>query len=350
MTRSTFATKFIMRAVVVHEFTEYTNLEVEDVPPPSTPGEGELILDIHASGVSFATHLMVSGRYQRKPPLPFTPGAEVAGIVTVIGPGVSRFKPGDRVVAALDWGGWAEQALAKEVTCYPLPDGVKYAQAIGMVLSYATSYASLLWKHGLQLEADDTLLVHGAAGGVGIAALEIGRIVEATVIATVSTEEKAEIARAHGANHVIVSREPDFRDEVMALTNGRGVDKVYDPVGGEHFMQSLRCMAAEGRIIPIGFACGTIPQIPANLLLIKNLAVCGLNYGYYIGWSPYDARYESEERLRSLMTQLFEWTLDGKMAPTVAGTFPLSQFKDALGMVLARKAIGRVAILPQQID
>ena len=350
MTRSTLVTESIMRAVVVHEFTEYTNLEVEEIPAPSAPGAGELILDIHASGVSFATHLMVSGRYQRKPPLPFTPGAEVAGVVAEVGPGVTRFKPGDRVVASLDWGGWAEQTLVKEVTCYALPEGIEFAQAAGMVLSYATSYASLLWKHGLQLEAGETLLVHGAAGGVGIAALEIGRIVGATVIATVSTEEKAEIARAHGADHVLVTREADFRDKVMDLTNGRGVDKVYDPVGGEHFMQSLRCMAAEGRIMPIGFAGGTIPQIPANLLLVKNLAVCGLNYGYYIGWSPHDARYESEERLRSLMTDLFQWTLDGKMAPTVAGTFPLSQFKEALGMVLARQAIGRVAILPQLAD
>ena len=293
---------------------------------------------------------MVSGRYQRKPPLPFTPGAEVAGVVSATGPGVTRFKPGDRVVASLDWGGWAQQTLAKEVTCYALPQGIEYAQAVGMVLSYATSYASLLWKHGLQLEAGETLLVHGAAGGVGIAALEIGRIVGATVIATVSSEAKAAIARAHGANHVLVTREADFRDQVMTLTNGRGVDKVYDPVGGEHFMQSLRCMAAEGRIMPIGFAGGTIPQIPANLLLVKNLAVCGLNYGYYIGWSPHDARYESEERLRSLMTDLFQWTLEGKMAPTVAGTFPLSRFKDALGMVLAREAIGRVAIVPQQAE
>lgn len=350
MTRPATPTESIMRAVVVHEYTEYTNLEVEEIPPPPAPGNGELVLDLRASGVSFATHLMVSGQYQRKPPLPFTPGAEVAGVVSAVGPDVTRFKPGDRVVASLDWGGWAEQALAKEVTCYALPDGITYAQSVGMVLSYATSYASLLWKHGLQLEAGETLLVHGAAGGVGIAALEIGRIVGATVIATVSTQEKAEIARAHGADHVLVTREPNFRDEVMALTNGRGVNKVYDPVGGEHFMQSLRCMAAEGRIMPIGFAGGTIPQIPANLLLVKNLAVCGLNYGYYIGWSPHDARYESEDRLRSLMADLFKWTLEGKMQPTVAATFPLEQFKEALGMVLARKAIGRVAIVQRDAN
>ena len=217
-----------------------------------------------------------------------------------------------------------------------------------MVLSYATSYASLLWKHGLELEAGDTLLVHGAAGGVGIAALEIGRIVGATVIATVSTEEKAEIARAHGADHVLITREPTFRDDVMALTNGQGVNKVYDPVGGEHFLQSLRCMAPEGRIIPIGFASGTIPQIPANLLLVKNLAVCGLNYGYYIGWSPQDARYESEARLRALMDDLFKWTWKARCARPWPAPFRWSNSRTRSAWCSHAKPSGRVAIVPQR--
>jgi len=197
----------------------------------------------------------------------------------------------------------------------------------------------------LNVKAGETMLVHGASGGVGIAAVEIGKILGATVIATAGSQAKLERARAHGADHVINYREQDFREQVLALTNGDGVDAVYDPVGGEVFMQSLRCMAPEARIMPVGFAGGEIPHIPANLLLVKNLIVCGLNMGLYYGWSPKDMRYEYEDRMRANMEQLFDWFVAGRINPVVDITYPLARVHQAMDDVLTRRAIGRVAVV-----
>ena len=189
------------------------------------------------------------------------------------------------------------------------------------------------------------MLVHGAAGGVGIAAVEIGKILGATIIATASSDEKLELVKAHGADHTINYRHENFRDRVLEITNGRGVDAVYDPVGGDVFMQSLRCMAPEGRIMPVGFASGTIQQIPANILLVKNLTVCGLNAGYYVGWSPNDVRYEYEDRMRALMTLIFDWFEAGQINPVSGGVLPLERFQDAMAEVLGRRAQGRISIV-----
>jgi NADPH:quinone reductase len=197
----------------------------------------------------------------------------------------------------------------------------------------------------LNIQKGDWLLVHGASGGVGLAAIEIGKILGATVIATAGSAAKLSIAREHGADHVINYREQDFRALVLEITGGRGVDAVYDPVGGEVFMQSLRCMAPEGRIMPVGFAGGEIPQIPANILLVKNLTVCGLNMGLYYGWSPQDLRYEYEGRVRANMEQLFDWFAQGRINPVVEVTYPLAQFQTAMADVLARRAIGRIAVV-----
>ena len=187
--------------------------------------------------------------------------------------------------------------------------------------------------------------MHGAAGGVGIAALEIGRLLGARVIATAGSAEKLEDARAHGAEHVINYREDDFRAAVLDITGGRGVDAVYDPVGGNVFMQSLRCMAPEGRIMPVGFAGGEVPQIPANILLVKNLTVCGLNLGLYFGWGPVDRRDEYEARLRPHMQQLFDWFEAGHIDPVVERTYPLEQATAAMDDVLSRRAVGRIAVV-----
>ena len=250
---------------------------------------------------------MVSGRYQRKPPLPFVPAAEVAGIVTDVADGCESIKVGDRVCAVLDWGGLGEVAVANEVNTFKIPDGLEFNQAISFTNSYATSAAALTWPHLLRLAASETLLVHGAAGGVGLAAIEIGKILGATVIATAGSAAKLDAAKEHGADHVINYREEDFRAAVNDLTNGIGANAIYDPVGGEVFAQSLRCVAPEGRIMPVGFASGTIPQIPANILLVKNITVTGLNMGYYIGWSPDDVRYEKASIIHPLMQQMFDW-------------------------------------------
>lgn len=333
-----------MRGVFVRDWMPFEQLRLEDLPMP-VPGPKELRIRVQAAGMSFATSLVVQGKYQRKPPLPFVPGTEVAGVVTEIGAEVTRFTVGERVCAVLDWGGLAEEAVAKEVNVFALPATLEFARAVGFTNSYATSAAALTWPHLLNVRRGDWLLVHGAAGGVGIAACEIGRLLGARVIATAGSDEKLELARRHGATHAINYRTQDFRAEVLALTGGRGVDAVYDPVGGEIFMQSLRCMAPEARIMPVGFAGGDIPQIPANLLLVKNLTVCGLNMGLYYGWSPVDLRYEYEDRVRANMDQLFRWFEQGQIDPVLGAAYRLEDFQQAMSDVLARRAMGRIAVV-----
>jgi NADPH:quinone reductase len=336
-----------MRAVWVEDWTPFENLRLHDVPSPAVNSR-QVRIETQAAGVSFATSLVVQGKYQRKPPRPFAPGTESAGIVTEVGADVTRFRPGDRVCAVLDWGGLAEEAAAFEVNTYKIPDAMSFPEAISFTNSYGTSAAALTWPHLLRVEAGDWLLVHGAAGGVGLAAVEIGKILGATVIATAGSDEKLDLARAHGADHAINYRASDFREAALEITGGRGVDAVYDPVGGDVFLQSLRCMAPEGRIMPVGFAGGTIQQIPANILLVKNLTVCGLNMGYYMGWSPTDVRYEYEERMRALMDTMFGWYDAGKIKPVVGGIYPLERFQEAMATVLGRQSQGRVAVVMGQ--
>ncbi|MFT4582673.1 MAG: NADPH2:quinone reductase [Gammaproteobacteria bacterium] len=333
-----------MQAVLVSDWTTFDSLVLTEQPSPQV-GERELKIKVQAVGIGFAMSLVVQGKYQRRPPLPFVPGTEVAGIVTEVGPNANRFKVGDRVVSVLDWGGLAEQAVAKEVNTFSLPESLEFARAVGLTNSYATTCAALTWPRLLDVQAGQTLLVHGAGGGVGLAAVEIGKILGATVIATASTQAKLDAASAHGADHLINYAESNFRDAVLRITQGDGVNCVYDPVGGEVFNQSLRCMAPEGRIMPVGFAGGDIPQIPANILLVKNLSVCGLNMGLYFGWSPKDERYRYEGLMRATMDKLFRWFEDGGIKPEIAATFTLPNFRDAMDEVLSRRAIGRVAVV-----
>jgi len=248
-------------------------------------------------------------------------------------------------MAALDWGGLAEEAIAQEVNVFPKPKTIGFVEAIPLVLSYPTSAAALTWPSVLDVQKGQTLLVHAAAGGVGMAAVEIGKILGATVIATAGGPRKTAFAKAHGADHVIDYTTGDFREEVLRLTGGRGVDRVYDPVGGEVFTQSLRCMAVESRICPIGFAGGTIPQIPANILLIKTIAVTGFNFGYYVGWSPHDARHEEADRVLVLMERIRGWCEAGLCRPHVDRTFRLDQAADAMRALLERSVTGRVAMV-----
>lgn len=332
-----------MRAVLVEEFKPFDQLELKDIPSPA-PGPREVKLKTQAIGVSFAESLLVSGQYQRKPPLPFVAGCEVSGVVMETGPGAERFQPGDRVCGLIDWGSMAEECVAQEVSLHQIPDGMSHVEATCIPGSYSTTTAALTWPNLLRLQAGEWLLVHGAAGGVGLAAVEIGKILGAKVIATASSAEKLDLARAHGADHAINYREQNFRDEVLEITGGRGADAVYDPVGGEVFMQSLRCMAPEARIMPVGFASGDIQSIPANLLLVKNLTVCGLNLGYYFGWSPQDMRYEYEDLMRGLFGQIFDWHQQGRIKPALSHVLPFSQFREALDIVLARQSRGRVAL------
>lgn len=332
-----------MKAMICRQWGGPEDLRLEDIERPPLQA-GQVRLEVRAAGVSFATTLVIAGKYQRKPPLPFAPGTEVSGVVIEADPACRRVKVGDEVVAVLDWGGLAEEAVAHEVNVFPKPKNVGFVEAVQLAISYPTSAAALTWPMVLDVQKGQTLLVHAAAGGVGMAAVEIGKILGATVIATAGGARKTAFARARGADHVIDYGKSDFRDEVLKLTNGRGVDRVYDPVGGDVFAQSLRCLAVEGRICPIGFASGTIPQVPANILLVKSIAVMGFNYGYYVGWSPHDARFEQADRTFALMERIRAWCEEGLCRPHVDRTFPLAAAAQAMKALLERSVTGRVAV------
>ncbi|MBM3648758.1 MAG: NADPH:quinone oxidoreductase family protein [Alphaproteobacteria bacterium] len=333
-----------MKAMICRQWGGPEDLRLEDVAPAPL-GRGQVRIRIKAAGVSFATTLVIAGKYQRRPPFPFAPGTEVSGIVTEVDAVCRRVKVGDEVVAVLDWGGLAEEVVAHEVNVFAKPTNVGFTEAIQLAISYPTSAGALTWPHVLDVQEGQTLLVHAAAGGVGMAAVEIGKILGATVIATAGGARKTAFAKARGADHVIDYTTTDFRDAVLTLTQGRGVDRVYDPVGGEVFAQSLRCMAPEARICPIGFAGGSIPQIPANILLVKTIAVMGFNYGTYVGWSPHDARFEEAERTFALMERIRGWCEAGLCRPHVDRTFRLDQAAAAMRALLERSVTGRVAVV-----
>jgi NADPH2:quinone reductase len=333
-----------MKAMICRHWGGPEELRLEEIAPPPL-AHGQARIAIKAAGVSFATALVIAGKYQRKPPRPFAPGTECSGVISEVGPGCKRLKVGDEVVAVLDWGGLAEEAVAHEVNVFPKPRTVGFAEAIQLAASYPTSAAALTWPTVLDVQKGQTLLVHAAAGGVGMAAVEIGKILGATVIATAGGPRKTAFAKARGADHVINYRASDFREDVLKLTQGRGVDRIYDPVGGDVFAQSLRCLAVEGRICPIGFAGGTIPQIPANILLVKSIAVMGFNYGYYVGWSPYDARFEAAERVFALMERLRLWCEAGLCRPHVDRTYRLEEVPLAMAALAERRITGRVAVV-----
>ncbi len=333
-----------MRAMICRQWGGPEDLRLEEVASQPLKA-GQVRIKIHAAGVSFATTLIIAGKYQRRPPFPFAPGTEAAGVVTEVDPACKRLKVGDEVVAVLDWGGLAEETVAHEVNVFPKPKNLSFVEAIQLAISYPTSAGALTWPEALDVRSGHTLLVHAAAGGVGMAAVEIGKILGATVIATAGGPRKTAFAKAHGADHVIDYRATDFREEVLKLTGGRGVDRVYDPVGGDVFTQSLRCMAVGGRICPIGFASGTIPQIPANILLVKTIAVMGFNYGYYVGWSPHDARFEEADRTFALMERIHGWCEQGLCRPHVDRTYRLGEAPKAMQALLERSVTGRVAVV-----
>lgn len=322
-----------MRAVVCHALGAPEDLVVEEVASPPL-GAGCVRIAVAAAGINFADTLIVAGKYQVKPPLPFSPGFEVAGRVLECAPGVTRCAPGDRVMAIVEWGGYAEEVIAPESQVFVLPANVGDDVAAGFPIAYGTSHLGL--KYSARLVAGETLLVHGAAGGVGLTAVEIGKRLGATVIATATGEEKQAIARAAGADHTLDSRAADLRDQVKERTGGRGADVVYDPVGGALFDASLRCTVNGGRILLVGFASGTVPQIPANILLVKNIAAIGLNWGAYRTVNPVWMRDSLEELLR--------WLGEGALRPHVSQSWPLEHVVDALAALKARKTTGKVVL------
>lgn len=328
-----------MRAVLCTQWGMPDTLRVGEAEPPAA-GPGEVRVAVHACGINFADTLIVQGKYQERPELPFSPGLEAAGVVLETGAGVTGLEPGQRVIALCGKGGLAEEAVAPAVSTTPIPDGMDFVTAAGFAVTYGTAHVGL--DHRAGLAAGEALLVHGAAGGVGLAAVEIGKRMGATVIATASTAEKLELARRYGADHLIDYTAGEFREEVKALTGGRGADVIFDPVGGAVFEQSLRCIAWEGRILVIGFASGDIPKLPVNIALVKNFSVVGLYWGAY-------ARRRPEVQSASLRT-LIEWHARGELAPHVSATYPLERGAEAIQALLERRVTGKVVVRVRETD
>jgi NADPH2:quinone reductase len=323
-----------MRALLCTEFGTPDRLAVQDVPPPRAPEAGEVLIDVGAAGVNFADLLMIGGQYQEKPALPFTPGLEIAGTVRSCGTGVTRVRPGDRVAAAVDRGGFAAQAVAREADVFAVPATMDIATAAGFLIAYGTAHGALRWR--ADLKAGEILLVHGAAGGVGLTAVEVGKALGATVIATAGEADKLAVAKAHGADHLINYRTENIRDRVKAICNGGGADVVFDPVGGTAFEASLRCVNWGARLVIVGFAGGQVPQIPANVLLVKNISAVGFYWGSYRRHQP--ALLEPQFR------ELFQWWQQGGLKPLVSHRLDLAEAPAALALLRERKSTGKVVL------
>jgi len=321
-----------LKAIICNAFGPIDRLAWEERPDPS-PGPGEVLIDIQAAGVNFPDGLMVRGEYQVKPPCPFTPGSEVAGIVREVGEGVTRFDAGDRVVALCTLGGFAEQVAVSTDLVLGIPDAMSFEAASGFMLVYGTSMHALADKG--QLEAGETLLVLGAAGGVGLAAVEIGAAMGARVIAAASSDEKLELARAHGAETGINYATHDLKAELKRLVPG-GVDVAYDPVGGAYTEAAVRGLAWGGRLLVVGFAAGEIPKLPLNLLLLREASAIGVFWGAF-------TRQDPAAHARNV-GQLMQWFGDGRLRPHVGATFPMSRAADALAEVMERRALGKVVL------
>jgi NADPH:quinone reductase len=322
-----------MKAVLCEKLGDPGVLKIAQVDRP-VPKRGEVLVRVAAAGLNFADSLIVRGKYQVRPPLPFSPGLECAGIVEEIGSGVSACGPGDRVLAILDYGGFAEYALARAPDVFPIPEGVELATAAAIPVAYGTSHHALTAK--ARLRSGEVLLVHGAAGGVGLTAVQIGKRLGASVIATAGGAEKLEIARRNGADHLVDYRQEDIRDRVKAITGGRGADVVYDPVGGDVFADSLRCTAPDGRILIIGFASGDVSQIPANIIMVKNITCIGYHWGAYRQIDP--------TGLRASFDELLGWISEGSLRPHISFTVGLEDFRQAFEALIQRRSTGKIVI------
>ena len=325
-----------MRAVRVHELTGPSALRVDDGVAPPIAGPGQLLIDVAAAGVNFPDVLLSRGLYQFKPALPFSPGAEAAGTVRAVGPGVTGFAPGDRVAATTIYGAFAEQIAVPEAGCVKLPDNVSFEVGAATLLTYATTYHALVDRAALA--KGETLLVLGAAGGVGIAAVELGHLLGARVIAAASSEDKLAFCRAHGADEGIDYAREDLKDRIKALTSGNGVDVVYDPVGGSLAEAALRGTAWQGRFLVIGFASGEIPKIPLNLPLLKGCQIVG------VFWGSFAMRFPEQNRAHA--QQLFRWISEGKLAPHVDTVLPFTEAGSALTRLEHRQVKGKLVLVP----
>ena len=322
-----------MKAVLCKQFGPPESLVVEELPSPKA-GAGEVVVSVKAASVNFPDVLIIQNKYQFKPPLPFSPGSEMAGLVKEVGEGVKGYKAGDRVIAFTTYGAFAEEVKVEATRLVPIPEGMDFNSAAAFLLTYGTSDHAL--RDRAQLKSGETLLVLGAAGGVGVAAIEIGKALGARVIACASSDDKLEVCRQHGADAAINYASEDMRERIKELTAGKGVDVVYDAVGGPYSEPALRSTGWRGRFLVVGFAAGEIPKIPLNLTLLKGLSIVGVFWGDY-------TRREPKEFAGSLR-QLGAWFREGKLKPHVSQTFPLARAVDALKLMAARKVKGKVVL------
>lgn len=323
-----------MKAVLCKTLGPARDLVLEDVASP-LPKKNEILLDVQAAGVNFPDTLIIEGKYQFQPPLPFSPGGEAAGVVAAVGEKAGAFKVGDRVMALTGWGAFAQQVAVPFYNVMPIPASMDFTTAAAFGMTYGTSMHALRQRG--QLQAGETLLVLGASGGVGLAAVEIGKAMGARVIAAASSAEKLAVAKAAGADELIDYSQASLREEIKRLTGGQGVDVIYDPVGGELFEQAVRGLAWNGRLLVVGFASGSIPQLAANLVLLKGAAVLGVFWGAFAQRQPEDNAANFK--------QLFAWYAEGKLKPLVSQTYPLAEAGAAIEKLGQRQAVGKLVVL-----
>jgi NADPH2:quinone reductase len=323
-----------MKAVLCKEWGLPGKLVVEDVPSPK-PGKGQVVVSVKACGVNFPDTLIIQGKYQFKPEMPFSPGGEVAGVVKEIGEGVTRAKAGDRVIAFNTWGGFAEEMVVDADRTIPMPANMDFVPASAFVLTYGTSYHAL--KDRAEIKAGETLLVLGAAGGVGLAAIQLGKALGARVIAAASSDAKLKVCRDNGADELINYGSEDLRARVKAITAGKGLDVVYDPVGGPYSEPALRDMAWKGRFLVVGFAAGDIPKVPLNLTLLKGCSIVGVFWGSFTKNEP--------EHNRENNWELMAMYAAGKIKPHIHATYPLERAAEALNEVLNKRVTGKVVLV-----
>jgi NADPH:quinone reductase len=323
-----------MKAVLCKEYGLPNSLVLAEVEP-LRPGKGQVVISVKACGVNFPDTLIIQGKYQLKPDMPFTPGSEIAGIVKEVGEGVEHVQVGEHVIAFTGMGGFAEEVVADAAKLIKMPSGMDFATAAAFTLVYGTSHHAL--KDRAQLKPGETLLVLGAAGGVGLAAVELGKVMGAHVIAAASSAEKLAVCQQHGADELINYSTEDLKERVRALTRGKGVDVIFDPLGGNYSEVALRSIAWNGRMLVIGFAAGDIPRIPLNLTLLKGCSIVGVFWGSFTEREP----QRNQEHLQELLT----WFAQGKLKPHISATYPLEQAADALNDVMNRKVKGKVVLV-----
>ncbi len=326
-----------MKAVLCKQYGPPESLIVEEIEPLKA-GKGQAVVTVKACSVNFPDTLIIQGKYQFKPEMPFSPGGEVAGVVKEVGEGVANFKPGDRVIAFTGWGGFAEEVVTEAARLLPMPDEMDFVTGAAFVMTYGTSIHALMDR--AELREGETLLVLGAAGGVGLATVELGKLMGARVIAAASSDEKLAVCKQYGADDVINYDTEDLRERIRTITGGRGVDVIFDPVGGKYSEAALRNMAWKGRHLVIGFAAGDIPRIPLNLTLLKGCSIVGVFWGAFT-----EREYKrNEEHLHTLVS----WFLEGKLKPHISAKYPLAQAAQALNDMLNRQVRGKVVLVVEE--